>query len=61
MEDDEEEVDVDVCLADCLEDRPVIGVRRSARINAQADIQASLRVARLKQEQTEEEAIYFDE
>ena len=55
---DEEEVDVDVCLAACLEERPVIGVRRSARVNAKADIQASLRVARLMQEQTEQEACY---
>ena len=44
-------MDVDVCLAACIEDKPFIGTRRSARISAQANARASLRVAQLLQEQ----------
>lgn len=62
VEDDEEEMDVDVCLAACLEEKPFTGIRRSARISSQADSRASVRVAQLIQEQTEQEAcIIFDE
>ena len=54
--------DVDVCLAACLEEKPFTGIRRSARISSQADSRASVRVAQLIQEQTEQEAcIVFDE
>lgn len=56
VEDDEEEMDVDVCLAACIEERPFIGLRRSARLAATADDRLSQRVAQLMQEQTEEEA-----
>jgi len=58
VEDDEEEVDIDVCLAAAVEDRPVIGVRRSARLSANAEVRQSLHIAQLLQEQTEEEAVY---
>jgi hypothetical protein len=64
VEDDEEEIDVDVCLAACIDPRDppkIVGVRRSARISAQDDDRASLRVAQLMQEQTEQEAIYLIE
>jgi predicted RNA polymerase sigma factor len=58
-EKEEEEVDVDVCLAAAVEDRPVVGVRRSARLSANAGARQSLHIAQLLQEQTEEEAVCF--
>ena len=58
-ENDDEEVDIDVCLAAAVEERPVVGVRRSARLSANAGARQSLHIAQLLQEQTEEEAVYF--
>ena len=58
-ENDEEEVDIDVCLAAAVEERPVIVVRRSARLSANAGARRSLHSAQLWQVQTEEEAVYF--
>ena len=58
-ENEEEEVDIDVCVAAAVEERPVIGVRRSARLSANAGARQSLHIAQLLQEQTEEEAVYF--
>jgi hypothetical protein len=60
VEDDEEEMDVDVCLAACIEDTRFVGVRRSARVSAGSADRASKRVAQLLQEQTEQEACYID-
>ena len=57
MDDDEEEIDVDACLAACIDDAPFVGVRRSARLTAGSDNRLSHRVAQLMQEQTEQEAI----
>ena len=60
IEDDEEELDIDVCLAAAVEDnKPMVGIRRSARLSANAEERRSLRVAQLLQEQTEEEAVYI--
>ena len=56
VEEDEEEVDVDVCLAACVEERPVVGVRRSARLQADSSVRARWHLAQLLQEQTEQEA-----
>ncbi len=47
-----------VCLAACIENTPVVGVRRSTRVNAQ-DL-ASKRVAQLLLEQTLDDACYMD-
>ena len=58
-QDEEEEVDIDACLAAAVEDRPVIGMRRSARLSGNAEVRQSLHIAQLLQEQTEEEAVYF--
>jgi hypothetical protein len=58
-ENEEEEVDIDVCVAAVVEERPVVGVRRSARLSANAGARQSLHIAQLLQEQTEEEAVYF--
>ena len=60
MYDDEEEMDVDVCLAAVIEDKPFVGIRRSARLSAGAEDRTSKRVAQLLQEQTEQEACYID-
>ena len=60
-ENDEEEVDIYVCLAAAVEDRPIVGVRCSARLSANARARQSLHIAQLLQEQTEEEAVYFPE
>ena len=54
------EIDVDVCLAACIEDTPVVGVRRSTRANAGAQDRASKRVAQLLREQTLDDAGYID-
>ena len=35
-ENEEEEVDIDVCVVAAVEERPVIGFRRSARLSANA-------------------------
>jgi hypothetical protein len=59
VEDDEEELDIDICLAAAIEDKPMVGLRRSARLGAMSDELRSLRVAQLLQEQTEEEAVYL--
>ena len=52
-------MDIDVCMAAAVEERPVIGVRRSARLSANAGARQSLHIAQLLPEQTEEEAVYF--
>ena len=49
-------MDIDVCVAAAVEERPVIGERRSARLSENA---GALHIAQLLQEQTEEEAVYF--
>jgi hypothetical protein len=58
VEEKEEENDVDVCLAACMEERPVVGVRRSARLQAGSSERASRHMAQLLQEQTEQQACY---
>jgi hypothetical protein len=50
---------IDVCLAAAVEERPVIGVHRSARLSANAGPRQSVCIAQLFQEQTEEEAVYY--
>ncbi len=60
---DEEDIDhdgeeLDVCLAAVVEDKPMVGVRRSARVSATTEERRSLRVAQLLQQQTEEEAVF---
>ena len=50
-------MDIDVCLAAAIEDKPMVGLRRSARLGAMSDEHRSLPVAQLLQEQTEEEAV----
>jgi hypothetical protein len=40
----------------CVEERPVVGVRRSARLQADSSERASRHMAQLLQEQTEQEA-----
>jgi hypothetical protein len=52
-------VDIDVCVAAAVEERPVIAVRRSARLSANAGARQSLHIAQLLQEQTKKEAVYF--
>ena len=44
--DDEEEIDADVCLAALIEDRLVVGVRRSERVREQASIRRDHDIAR---------------
>ena len=58
VEDDEEEIDVDVSLAATVEERRMIGIRRSARIISSSAERSSIRVAQLMQEQTEQEACH---
>ena len=54
-------MDIDVCLAACIEEIPIVGNRRRcSRLIATAEDRASRRVAQLLQEQTEEEACYID-
>ena len=43
-----------------IEDKPCIGVRRSARVIADGDNRASQKVAQLLQEQIEQETCYID-
>ena len=49
-EDDEEEVDAEVALAALIEDRPVIGVRGSARLQASAAQRLDNDIARIMQD-----------
>ena len=53
VEEDEEEVDMDVSLVDCLENTAVVqGARRSSRLAARGDVLRDARMAQLIQEQT---------
>ena len=55
-------MDIDVCVSAAVEDRPVVGVRRSTRLSGNAGARQSLHIGQLLQEQTEEEAVlYFSE
>jgi hypothetical protein len=56
--DDEEEIDADVCLAALIEDRLVVGVRRSERVREQASIRRDHDIARYTQEQILDDAVY---
>ena len=56
VEDDEEEIDTEVALVNCIEQKPFVGLRRSSRVSATADERQSLRMAQLRQEQTVQEA-----
>jgi hypothetical protein len=56
IEDDEEEIDTEVALVNCIEQKPFVGLRRSSRVSATADERQSLRMAQLMQEQTLQEA-----
>ena len=44
---DEKEIDVDVSLAATIEERPIIGIRRRARISSSSGERSSMRVAQL--------------
>ena len=53
VEEDEEEVDIDVSIAACLENKVVVqGARRSGRLAARGDMLRDARMAQLMQEQT---------
>ena len=56
--DDEEEIDADVCLAALIEDRLVVGVRRSTRVREQYSVRRDHDIARYTQEQILDDAVY---
>ena len=56
VEDGEEEIDTEVSLVNCIEQKPFVGLRRSSHVSATADERQSLRMAQLMQEQTLQEA-----
>jgi hypothetical protein len=56
--DDEEEIDADVCLAALIEERLVVGVRRSERVREKASIRRDQAIARYTQEQILDDAVY---
>lgn len=61
VEDDEEEIDTEVALVNCIEEKPFVGLRRSSRVSANAEERKDLRMSQLLQEQTLQEAcIIFD-
>jgi DDE superfamily endonuclease len=61
VEEDEEEPDLDVCIAACLEEVPVIsGRRRSSRLQGQEAVQRDRHIAQLMQESTYEDGLRDD-
>jgi hypothetical protein len=60
-EDDEEEIDAEVCLAALIEDRPVTGLRRSSRIQGLAAQNLDSQIARIMQECILDDHIYMRE
>jgi hypothetical protein len=56
--DDEEEIDADVCLAALIEDRLVVGTRRSMRVREQFSVRRDHDIARYTQEQILDDAVY---
>ena len=62
VEEDEEEVDMDVSIAACLEDRKIVeGVRRSSRLAGRRDLLRDSRMAALMQEQLYEDGCADDD
>lgn len=56
VEEDEEEIDMDVSIAACLEDRVIVqGVRRSSRLANRGDVARDRRIAELMQD-----SVYHD-
>lgn len=61
VEEDEEEPDLDVCIAACLEEVPVISGRRcSSRLQGQEAVQRDRHIAQLMQESTYEDGLRDD-
>ena len=57
VEDDEEEIDVDACLAACLETRLAVATRRSARLIDNDEDRLRRTMAQLMYEQDVQELI----
>ena len=62
VEEEQEEVDMDVSIAACLEDRKIVeGVRRSSRLACRRDLLRDSRMAALMQEQLYEDGCADDD
>lgn len=61
VEEDEEEPDINVSIAACLEDRAVVqGVRRSSRVASRSEVQRDARMAQLLQDSVYEDGFAED-
>ena len=59
VDDDEEEIGVDDALIAFIEQTPVVGVRRSARLQQDAANRMDHRIASVLQDDVPQEAVYY--